>query len=74
MPRPVLDAMTGHLRREAEIGGYEAAAEAAEALDGVYASVARLIGAEPRRDRADGERHRRLADGLLCACRHLPPR
>ena len=46
MPRPVLDAMTGHLRREAEIGGYEAAAEAAEALDGVYASVARLIGAE----------------------------
>ena len=48
MPRPVLDAMTGHLGREAEIGGYEAAAEAAASLDGVYDSVARLIGA--RRD------------------------
>lgn len=46
MPRPVLDAMTGYLQREAEIGGYEAAAEQAERLDGVYASVARLIGAQ----------------------------
>jgi selenocysteine lyase/cysteine desulfurase len=45
MPRPVLDAMTSYLRREAEIGGYEAAAEQAERLDGVYASVAHLIGA-----------------------------
>ncbi|MBB6489133.1 aminotransferase class V-fold PLP-dependent enzyme [Rhizobium lusitanum] len=45
MPRPVLDAMTGHLRREAEIGGYEAAGEAQRALDGVYASVANLLGA-----------------------------
>lgn len=45
MPAPVLDAMTGYLRREAEIGGYEAAAEAAVRLDGVYDSVARLIGA-----------------------------
>ena len=39
MPQPVLDAMVGHLRREAEIGGYEAAAEAASRLEGVYASV-----------------------------------
>ena len=46
MARPVLDAMTGYLQREAEIGGYEAAAEQAERLDGVYASVARLIGAQ----------------------------
>jgi selenocysteine lyase/cysteine desulfurase len=45
MPLPVLEAMTGHLRREAMIGGYEAADEAAAALDGVYDSVARLIGA-----------------------------
>jgi cysteine desulfurase / selenocysteine lyase len=45
MPAAVLDAMIGHLRREAEIGGYEAAAEAAARLDGVYDSVARLIGA-----------------------------
>ena len=46
MPRPVLEAMTGYLRRESEIGGYEAANEAAPLLDGVYDSVAGLIGAE----------------------------
>jgi selenocysteine lyase/cysteine desulfurase len=46
MARPVLEAMTGYLRRESEIGGYEAAAEAAASLDSVYDSVARLIGAE----------------------------
>ncbi|MBR1151994.1 aminotransferase class V-fold PLP-dependent enzyme [Bradyrhizobium sp. JYMT SZCCT0428] len=45
MPLPVLQAMTDYLRREAEIGGYEAAAEAAARLDGVYDSVAGLIGA-----------------------------
>jgi selenocysteine lyase/cysteine desulfurase len=45
MPQPVLDAMVGHLAREAEIGGYEAASEAAAQLDGVYDSVARLLGA-----------------------------
>lgn len=45
MPRPVLAAMTGYLTRESEIGGYEAAAEAAPSLDAVYDSVARLIGA-----------------------------
>ena len=45
MPSPVLDAMIGYLRREAEIGGYETAAESARRLDGVYDSVARLIGA-----------------------------
>jgi cysteine desulfurase / selenocysteine lyase len=47
MPTPVLDAMTGYLRREAEIGGYEAAIEQTDRLDGVYASVARLLGAAP---------------------------
>ena len=45
MPLPVLQAMTDYLRREAEIGGYEAADEARRRLDGVYDSVARLIGA-----------------------------
>ena len=45
MPLPVLQAMTDYLRREAEIGGYEAAEEASARLDGVYDSVARLIGA-----------------------------
>jgi cysteine desulfurase/selenocysteine lyase len=45
MPRPVLDAMTGYLTRESEIGGYEAADERAAELGGVYDSVARLVGA-----------------------------
>ena len=46
-PRPVLDAVTGHLAREAAIGGYEAAAEAADRLADVYDAVAELIGAHP---------------------------
>ena len=46
-PRPVLDAVTGHLAREAAIGGYEAAAEAAERLADVYHAVAALIAAGP---------------------------
>jgi cysteine desulfurase / selenocysteine lyase len=45
MPAPVLDAMIGYLRREAEIGGYETADENAARLDAVYDSVAGLIGA-----------------------------
>src|SRR5947209_742218 len=47
MTRTVLDTVVGHLRREAEIGGYEAKEEAEERLEGVYASVAALIGARP---------------------------
>ena len=47
MPAAVLDAMTSYLRREAEIGGYEAADEAAPRLDAGYHSVARLLGAAP---------------------------
>lgn len=45
MPAPVVEAVVGYLRREADIGGYEAAYESAARLDGVYGSVARLIGA-----------------------------
>ena len=44
-PRPVLDAVTSHLAREAIIGGYEAAAEAADRIADVYDAVATLIGA-----------------------------
>ena len=44
-PQVVVDTVIGHVRREAEIGGYEAAAEAAVRLDDVYESIARLIGA-----------------------------
>jgi cysteine desulfurase/selenocysteine lyase len=47
VPSAVMDAVVGHLRREEEIGGYEAAEEAADRLEGVYSSVARLIGAGP---------------------------
>ncbi len=43
MPRPVLAAITGHLAREAEIGGYEAAAEAAPRLAGFYTALARML-------------------------------
>jgi cysteine desulfurase/selenocysteine lyase len=46
-PQPVVDAVVDHLRREAEIGGYEAAEEARERIDGIYASLARLLNAAP---------------------------
>ena len=41
-----LDATLGHLKLEAEIGGYEAADRARDTLNGFYPSVARLIGAQ----------------------------
>ena len=46
MPTPVLDAQIDHLKLEASIGGYEAAAAAAERCEAIYASVAKLIHAE----------------------------
>src|SRR5215469_6234610 len=45
-PRPVLNAVTNHLAREAAIGGYEAAAEAAVGIADMYDAVATLIGAQ----------------------------
>src|SRR5947208_3341458 len=48
MPRPVLDALTNHLAREATIGGYEAADEAEPLVPETYALVAQLVGAAPR--------------------------
>ena len=48
MPRPVLDTVVNHLRREAEIGGYEAFAEAEPRHEAVYDSLAKLLNA--RRD------------------------
>lgn len=44
LPQPVLDAVVGHLELEARIGGYEAAEAAQPALEGVYASLGRLLG------------------------------
>src|SRR5437763_4892732 len=45
-PRPVLDAVTSHLEREAAIGGYEASAEAADRVEDFYDAIAALIGAQ----------------------------
>lgn len=47
MPRQVLDAMVGHLEREAMVGGYEAAADAHEEVEHVYAAIARLLKCTP---------------------------
>jgi selenocysteine lyase/cysteine desulfurase len=44
LARPTLDAMLGHLRREAEMGGYEAAAAAQDDIAAAYAAVAELVG------------------------------
>ncbi|MDQ1129322.1 aminotransferase class V-fold PLP-dependent enzyme [Microbacterium sp. SORGH_AS_0888] len=44
--RPVVATVIDHLRREEEIGGYEAAAEARPRVEAVYASAAQLIGAD----------------------------
>jgi selenocysteine lyase/cysteine desulfurase len=45
--RRTLDTVVDHLRREAMIGGYEAAAERAADLTAVRTSLARLLGARP---------------------------
>ena len=46
-PTPVLETVINHLKREASIGGYEAADEAQERLNAVYDSTAKLIGSQP---------------------------
>jgi cysteine desulfurase / selenocysteine lyase len=47
MPAPVLTAVTGHLQREALEGGYEAAAEASDAIEHVYHATAALLRCQP---------------------------
>ena len=44
-PSQVTDAVIAHLRRESEMGGYEAAEAAADQVEQTYAAIARLIGA-----------------------------
>ena len=44
LAQPTLDAMTAHLRQEAEIGGYEAAAGARDAIAATYDVIAELVG------------------------------
>ena len=46
MPTPVLDVQIEHLKLEASIGGYEAAAAVAVRCEAVYASVSKLIHAD----------------------------
>lgn len=46
-PRPVLDEVVGHLRREAEVGGTLAARERADDLAAGYRVLAELLGCEP---------------------------
>jgi selenocysteine lyase/cysteine desulfurase len=44
LAQPTLDAMLGHLRRETEIGGYEAANAAQDDIAAAYRAVAELLG------------------------------
>src|SRR6266851_1081876 len=48
MPRAVLEAITAHLNREANLGGYESADDAEAAVEDAYAAVAKVLGAQPR--------------------------
>ena len=47
VPAPVLDEVLGHLRREAEIGGYEAAGGRQADLEAGYGVFAELLGCRP---------------------------
>lgn len=47
MPRPVLEAVVGHLELESQIGGYEAAEQAEADIASVYGLAARLVGCGP---------------------------
>ena len=44
-PQPVLDAVIGHLRLEARVGGYEAHDQNEQAIDRFYGAAAELVGA-----------------------------
>src|SRR6185436_15273529 len=48
VPSSVAAAVAGHLALESTLGGYEAAESVADQLQDVYASLATLLGAEPR--------------------------
>ena len=46
-PQPVLDAVFSHLELEARMGGYEAAAHNADAVERPYRALAELLGCSP---------------------------
>jgi hypothetical protein len=48
MPRSVIDAITGHIQLEGEIGGYEAEAAREQAIESVYNEIGALVGAPAR--------------------------
>jgi len=48
VPSSVATPVAGHLALESTLGGYEAAESVADQLQDVYASLATLLGAEPR--------------------------
>jgi selenocysteine lyase/cysteine desulfurase len=48
MPRPVSDAVTAHIQREIDLGGYEAADAAADDVAAAYRAVAQLLGTQAR--------------------------
>ena len=45
-PTQVTEATIAHLRAEAELGGYEAAAAAVDQVEGTYSAIARLLGCD----------------------------
>ena len=47
MPRRVLETVTAHLNREANVGGYESADDAEGAFADAYANVAKVLGTRP---------------------------
>jgi len=47
MPAKVLERVEAHMKMEAALGGYEAAANVQEELEAVYGSAAELINARP---------------------------
>ena len=67
-PHVVLDAQIDHLRREAAMGGYEAAAMMADAEGAVYDSIAAMI----RADRSEIARFPSAAEAWLAAFWSIP--
>ena len=47
MPRQVVEALTGHLQLEAEIGGYEAAEAEYDKVEHVYNAIGQLLNCQP---------------------------
>jgi cysteine desulfurase / selenocysteine lyase len=70
-PRQVHDAVVDHLRREAEIGGYEAARERKDRWEHTYDALARLLNAE-REEIAVIENATRAWDMAFYAFRFAP--